>query len=815
MAEKTIYEFSDFRLDLREGLLLRHGRPVSIQTKTFELLCALIRRRGHVVTRDELMDELWADTFVDDNNLSQHVRFLRRALGDGSEGHRYIETVPRRGYRFLDDGPPAAPLTVGAGTAAEAGNGHHALIGREEEIAEIERLLGSDGVRLVALVGIGGTGKTTLARAVTARMRPEFRDGVLFAELSAINDPDLVLPKIAEVMGIQVTGERAIDEVLRGYVKDKHLLLVVDNFEQVQSAAPVLADIANSAKGVKVLVTSRSMLRLGSAVEFHVPPLKLPPASERAAMDVILNTESVQLFISRAQAVRPAFAPDNDGIRCIAEICSRLDGLPLAIELAAARVRVISPASILERLDRRLDLLAGGDADVPARQQTIRNTLQWSYDLLTDDDRSFFRRLAVFPGSFTFEAAEAICSVRAVRQIRNLPSAEPSLDALESITSLLTNSLLIQRPDAAAGEGRFAMLGVVREYARERLEASGEAAEIAAAHAAYFLDLAERAEPLIQGTDAIVWLDRLEDEHDNLRGALGWAIENEPEAAARLAAALRFFWLFHTHVMEGHKWIRLAFEAREDWAPEIRSKLLNGLGVGARIQGDYERAEEMHREALRSIEEAGDRREIALCHRGLGAVAARKGDFDAAEASFKQTLEISRELNDRSEIGYSLGSLGNLARIKGENAWARMLLEESLTTFRQLGQTERVITNLLGLGLIACEDAETDHAVELFVEGLSLAAGMKDKLHTSDLLDGIAALLGPTEQTKAARLAGAAESLRNSIGYEQAPNERRFRIAYTSALQKAMGENAFELAYAEGIAMSFEEAIATALGERT
>jgi predicted ATPase/DNA-binding winged helix-turn-helix (wHTH) protein len=825
--EPVDYTFGDFRLNAGEPLLLRNGAPVPLQLKTLETLLVLVKRAGSLVTRDQLIDEVWPDAFVDENNLSQHIRTLRKALAQTGCEEPMIETVPRRGYRFLSEVRAVAPTVNGGDAAASPGQRRHLanVVGREAEIEDIRNILLRDDVRLLTMTGIGGTGKTTLARAVACEMNPHFADGVCFVELGAVTNPDLAVSTIAQSLGIKDTGSLSVLDVLKNFLRDRRMLLVVDNFEQVLPAAPILAGLIQCAPHLKILVTSRALLRLSIATEFAVLPLSFPDDPAAAPLEELSGYESVRLFVLRAQKVRPGFSLNDENTREIAEICARLEGLPLAIELAAARVRIISPSAILRKLENRLEVLTGGAADLPTRQQTVRGTVEWSYELLSETEKALFRRLAVFSGGFTFDAVEAVCGAPPGSPglvPSNNSSGENEADAaaaatspcgfdvLEGVTSLTEKSLIVPReqPD---GSVRFRMLEIVREYALEMLGAAGELDALSRAHAAYFLDLGEKAADHLQRAESVYWLDYLEDEHDNLRSVLQWSIENDFQTAARLTAALRFFWLFHTHIMEGYKWTKLSYAHSARLPRKVRAKLLNALGVGARIQGDYASAKSMHSRALEESAAAGDKREVAFSNRGLGAVAGREGDVDAAQKFYERTLELSRELNDVSEVGYSLGSLGGLARIKGDNITARRLLAESLQTFRRLGQRERVITSLFSLGVIAYQEHNMAVAHDLFEEAMVIACELKDKIHISDLLDGIAAVTITEDCRLAAKIAGAAGNLRGSIGYELAPIDRLFRNQYVERIRSILGNESFAELYEEGTRLSLSDALDLAL----
>jgi predicted ATPase/serine/threonine protein kinase len=674
------------------------------------------------------------------------------------------------------------------------------IIGRENEIAEIKNLLLHTDIRLLTMTGIGGTGKTTLARAVAHEMLQEFVDGVFFIELAAITNTELVASTIAQPFELKEAGGKSITEVLKNYLREKKTLLILDNFEQIPSAAVIVTELLSAAPRLKVLVTSRSLLRLSAETEFAVPPLALPDEPAKISLDELSKYEAVRLFVKRARNAKSNFALTEKNAQCVAEICIGLDGLPLAIELAAARVKILSPQAILIKLDKSLKLLTGGAGDLPARQQTMRGTVEWSYELLTKAEKHFFCRLAVFVGGFTFEAAEAVCA--------NYEPDKEQIEVFDLITSLVDKSLLVSK-EHARGDVRFRMLEIVREYALESLETNGEAEAMRRSHAKYFLAFGEEAEQHLQAAQAVEWLNRLEEENDNLRAALQWSLEQDAQTAVRLAAALRSFWNLHSYLTEGHRWLKAALESGGSDAPSpVRRKLLNGLGQLARHQGDYVTARKAYEEGLAIGRATDDKRQIAMSSRGLGALAYRQGDFTSARGFMEEGLAISRESNDKSEIGLSLSFLGHLAWAEGKTAAAHPLFVESLAIFRQLGNKEIVSDNLTILGAVAYSAGDYNVARSHFAEALVTAQELGDKITIAFSLDGFAALTAKQGKLEsAARLAGAAEHLRESTGYEIEPASRLFCDEYLAELRVALSETDFANFYEQGSKIKLDEAI--------
>jgi predicted ATPase len=665
------------------------------------------------------------------------------------------------------------------------------------------------------LIGTGGTGKTRLAHAVAEEVKTEFPHGVLFIDLASVTQAELVPSTIARSLDIEESGSESLIKLLKNVLHEKRILLILDNFEQLLSAASFVKELTETALSLKILITSRATLQLSIEHELIVKPLSSPPIDSKLSIDNLAEYPAIKLFLIRARAVKSNFVFNTDNAPIISEICYKLDGLPLAIELAAARIKLLSPISILTRLKNSLKLLTGGSKHLPPRQQTMRGTIEWSYQLLDEDEKTLFRRLAVFAGGFTVETAEAVCESYELQSINDGLSKVQSetqkpkfkIEVLDVITSLIDNNLLSQM-DQPDGNARLGMLGVVREFAFECLEASGDSEPLRQNHSLFFLSLAEEAERHLLGDKSVEWLERLETEHDNLRAALYWSLEKDTETACRIIAALRYFWANHNYLTEAYSWLKAALERSEDVSSMTYFKLLNGLGQFARYTGDFETARKAYEKVLIAETAANALAQIAISNHGLAAVATKEGDFATAQKFNEEELAIYRQLNDESGIAYALASLGDLALAKDDIQEARPLIEESLNISRNLGNKQVVSINLVNLGMVAYSEQNYKEAYSYFAESIRLAQELGNKAVISCSLDGFASIAEKCgNATQSVMLAGASEQMRESIGYNKEPAEQLFCETYIVKTRAALNEKAFADAFEQGRIMNMSEVL--------
>jgi predicted ATPase/class 3 adenylate cyclase len=694
------------------------------------------------------------------------------------------------------------------------------LIGREREILAVGDLLTRDDVRLVTLTGPGGTGKTRLGLHVAAGLIDRFRDGAVFVGLAPIRDPDLVAPTIGRALGIHDLGNRPVLESLTTYLRDRRLVLLLDHFEQILPAAPVVAELLASCSSLRVLVTSRAPLHLRGELEFPVIPLALPAPGSQALASTVATSPSVALFVQRATDVRPDFALTDEIAAPVAEICRRVDGLPLALELAAARVKVLTPEAMLARLERRLPLLTGGARDLPERQRTLRDTIDWSYELLDEAEQRLFRALSVFVGGSSLEAIEAVRD----------PDDALSMDVLDCVASLVDKSL-VRQVDGPDREPRFTMLETVREFALEQLEANSETELACRRHAEYFLEFAELARSHLRGPRGAFWLNRFETEHDNLRAAIEWGQamtdrSNEAhdgddavariELAARIAGAADWFWRLRGHLRQGKECVdRLLVRASAGTTAHARALLV--AGSLARQMGNQAEACLRTDEAVATWRALGDRDRLAEALARAAEVQGRLGALDRARALVEECLALSDDIRHQGDFDHPIVCVQALAAwAAGDLDWARPLFEQSLDIGRADGDLHTIQFALRYLGLLARQRGDVEQARTQYREALTLAREFGDHSCMLYELAGLAYLAVDVENAEgAARLLATVGRLHEVMGVTLAMTSGAGGFEESVAAVRIMlGETDFDAAWAEGRAMTLERAVAYALDEQ-
>ncbi|MBZ5625278.1 MAG: helix-turn-helix domain-containing protein [Acidobacteriia bacterium] len=610
-----------------------------------------------------------------------------------------------------------------------------ALIGRDRDVAAVRKRLSGEGVRLLTLTGPPGVGKTSLSLHVAASLLDEFHHGVFFVPLAPLRDPQLVAVAIAQTLGVNTTGGRSPAHVLKEYLGNKHLALVLDNFEHLLAGAPLLAELLAACPWLSFLVTSRAPLRLRGERQFPVQPLALPDPATWPLPEVLGQCPAVALFVDRAKAVEPDFALTERNAASVAEICTRLDGLPLAIELVAARTKLLPPEALLARLSGRVVLSSDGLSDVPERHHTMRKAIDWSYGLLSPEEQVLFARLGVFVGGWTLEAAEKVAGDHDA--VRRSPAT-----TLETLAVLVDSSLVVRRD--YAGDRRFALLEPVREYALEILEARGEITRMHARHAEYYLSLALEADPRLRTSEQLTWLDRLEAERGNLEAALAWFIEtaHDAESGLRLAGALLWFWNIRGYLSEWRRWLTKALDATHSSTtpPGLRARALWGLGGLLWQEGDLPSAQSRVEQSIALCRQAGraDSLELALALCAHAMIAVYQSQDRLAEASAQESLALFRARNDKWGMALTLNPLGIAGIKRHDYAGARACFEQSLSLFREVGDRWGAATPLLNLAHLDSIQGCVESASGRFEECIKLCQAVGERWQRALALDGLA-----------------------------------------------------------------------------
>lgn len=671
------------------------------------------------------------------------------------------------------------------------------FIGREREIEEVKRCLGVS--RLVNIMGSGGAGKTRLALQAAADLVEGYRDGVWLVELAPMSDPSLVPRAVASAVGASEQPWRAPIETLTEFLRDKSVLILLDNCEHMLAACAYLTGaLLRVCPNLKILATSREALKVTGETTWRIPPLSIPDSRHLPSTDRLSEYDSVRLFVDRAAAITPHFAVTMSNVPAIAQICHCLDGIPLAIELAAARVKVLAVEQIAARLDDRFRLLTEGSRNALPRQQTLRGVMDWSFDLLSTNERVLFRRLSVFAGGWALEAAETVCSGNEVE----------ASEILDLLTHLVDKSLVVA--ETGGNEARYRLLETVRQYAKVRLDESGEFSIIRRNHCNWYLGLAEQAATALQGSHVEEWLARLETEHDNFRAALTWSQTEPPDAepGLRLAGALWWFWFLRGYWTEGRRWLEVVVSSRNAVAPATLAPALLGASVFAWRRGDNEAAATLGAESLALYEASIDKHGIALALQHLGYVASDRGEDDRALALSEQSFQLCKELGDRWLSTFPLVLQGQISLRRGDLDRAAACFEESLALRREAGDRSRLASSLGLLGKVALARGDYVRGSTLYKEGLTVSRSLGDKHLIARCLEGLAYIAAlQSDPQRAMKLLGASEVLREAMGFAFSPADRQEIDNWRTQVRSRLGEAATAAAITWGRNLTLSEAV--------
>src|SRR5215210_1462225 len=721
------------------------------------------------------------------------VRCLADALDlPDAERASFLAAVPGRGTTANLPEETSTPVLIVPPTS---------LVGRGREVEEMSRLMGQGAARLLTLTGTGGVGKTRLALEAAREVVSSFRDGVVFVGLAPLKDASLVLPTIAKALALRDEGLPS-REALKAHLREKRVLLVLDNFEHVLEAATEVAGLIEACPNLFVLATSRAPLRVRGEQEYPVSPLGVPDPSHVPDLEDVGGAPAVRLFVERARTASPAFELTRHNAASVAAICWRLDGLPLALELAAARARFLGPTALLSRLDRALE--AGGARDLPERQRTMRATLDWSYDLLHGPEKELFARLSVFAGGFTLEAAEAV------------GADEYTGDVLVLLGNLVEQSLVLAQPDAGGDGVRYGMLEPVRQYALEKLESGGGSEETRRRHAGYYLALTEEGGPSLKNRDQATWLPRFEAEIGNLRAALSWAVEHGwAQEISRMGWAAWTYWWLSGNLSEGRRWMEEALASDPDAPAPVRATLLTLAATLGQALGDFESARRTNDESMELFRRLGDEDGLYFAMGTAGLIALGQGQPNEALSMMEESGERRLEgMQDRWAASAMFGFSATVALGMGDRARARRLAGRALSLAREIGAREAIAVALPTLAVTARDDGDVEKAAALFAEGLTLSAEVGDRTNIAYYLEGLAEIsASENRRERAARLWGAAHTLLETIEVIAYPHaaDRSFYDARLTRSREDLDERAWKKAWAEGQAMTTEEAVDYAL----
>jgi len=809
------FRFGDFELDVAAYELRGQGRPVQLERRPMDLLVLLVERRGQLVSRTDIVERLWGqDVFVEvEPGINTVVWKLRGALGDSSDHSKFVETVSGRGYRFVapvevvvQSSPHSSPAAVAAATSVLEPRRHNlpaertSFVGRRKPLLELPGVLASS--RLLSLTGAGGVGKTRLALRLSRDLANEFSDGVWLVDLAPLSASDLLAQTIATALGVREGPQRSAGEALLDALRDRELLLVLDNCEHlIASCAELVEALLHGAPALRILATSREALGVPGETVYRVPSLSLPEEGASVPVDALADAEATQLFVDRASAVDSAFTPTPNNADAIARICRRLDGIPLAIELAAVRVVVLSPGQIEARLQDRFRLLTGGARTAVARQRTLKATVDWSYELLLNVEQQLLSRLSVFPASWTLEAAEHVCGGDGIDEH----------DVLDLLSRLVSKSLVVVDGDSA-GERRYRLLETIREYASERLVQAEAADRLHERHFEFFFNEFKGVLPILSRHGQLPCLRRLRIEQENVRAVLEWGLSTSGRAdkGIELAGALFWFWTKYGLFEEGTRWLEQALAVAVHVPRSLRARALAGLANLHWFQGRHVEAGARAAEALALGRDDGDAWVVSFALFLQGTAAFERGDHEQAEVRSREALDAADVSGEDVLHGPPLLVLANIAVSKGDHDRAQQLYDESAEVLRRAGETWGLSIVLLSAAGLRVVREDYVQARAQASEALSLCQELDDPRGLAWSLEVFAGLLAAGGHADgAARLWGASERLLETLGGSLPPSIGWVRDRYIEPVRASLS-GAFETARGEGRAMPVVQAIALA-----